>query len=191
MRQEQINRDARQQARQRALPPLTMASATVSYNTQGHLLIAGAEDQIRLAAAQLDGMASITLYVTDAIQSSDDAHLQQALAAVPDMPLYRMPLHSIKGFMGQFEVTVALNGQYASLSQLAQHRNRFDLILDLSETPLFHQELAPAGFFHCHNQPEQLAQLLQQLPDYIGQFEKPRYFRINNDICAHSGRGRA
>ncbi|WP_027856011.1 4Fe-4S binding protein [Marinobacterium jannaschii] len=189
MRQEQINRDARRQARQQALPPLSLASATVSYNTQGHLLIAGAEDQIRLAAAQLKGMASITLYVTQAVQNSDEVQLQNALAAVPDMPLFRMPLHSVKGFMGQFEVQVAINGQYASLSQLAQHRTRFDLILDLSERPLFHSELAPAGYFHCHGDPDQLAQLLQQLPDYIGQFEKPRYFRINNDICAHSGRG--
>ncbi|WP_286238493.1 4Fe-4S binding protein [Neptuniibacter halophilus] len=184
-----LNARARQQALEKVMLPHNLAPATVTYSTYGHLLICGAEDQIRLAAARIRGMASITLLVTEKISTRDESQLEAALAAVPDLRLYRAAISSSKGFLGQFQISVEHQGQQENLAKIAQNRVHFDLILNLAEESLFAAELAPAGYFNARPDSAELQALISALPDYIGEFEKPRYFQINNDICAHSSRG--
>lgn len=185
------NAQARLAARESVQPPYNLVPATVSYSTFGHLLIAGPEDLIRIAADQVDGMASITLLITEKVSNVDDEHLEKAMAAASKLNSYDTPVTSVKGFLGQFQIMVqaADQQQDANLAQLAQRRTHFDIILDLASSPLLDRELPPAGYFHVHQDSQKLADVLRELPDYIGEFEKPRYFHINNDICAHSGRG--
>lgn len=181
---------ARQTAQARVTPPHNLAPATVSFSTQGHLLITGPEDMIRLAAEQLQDMASITLLCTEAIQNTDTTHLEQALAAAANLPAYQTKIEAIKGFLGQFQVIVQHEEQSIELAKLTQNRATFDLVLNLGKESLFaNAELAPAGYFHISPHADNFSEVIQQLPDYIGEFEKPRYFQINNDICAHSSRG--
>ena len=187
--EQSLNAQARVTAFERAIYPRNLAPATVSFSTHGHLLIVGSEDMIRLAAAQLPDMGSVTLLVTEAVRKQDDVHLAQALSAVPELPLYHTPVQAVKGFLGQFQVMVNLDGQVVELAKLAQNRTVFDLILDLGDAPLFQAELAPAGYFHVAPESQSLADVISQLPEYVGEFEKPRYFQVNNDICAHSSRG--
>jgi len=187
--QNTANARARLSARERTMPPHNLAPATIGFSTYGHLLIAGSEDQIRLAAAGLSGMASITLLVTERISNMDEQHLELALNAVPELKPITSELVAIKGFLGQFQVSVKSGQQTESLSKLTANRAHFDLVLDLNTTPLLAQELLPAGYFHVHNDSDKLQQVQSELPDYIGDFEKPRYFHINSDVCAHSERG--
>ena len=175
-------------------PPINLAPATVSFSTYGHLLILGAEDSVRLAAQQLSDLTSLTLLVTESITNTDEAHLEAALNAAPDLPLYRAELKSTKGFLGQFQVTIQNNtsdndADTISLSKLAQNRAYFDLILNLGTHSLFQTELNPAGYFHVNPTTSELADVIAELPNYVGEFEKPRYFQVNTDICAHSNRG--
>lgn len=170
-------------------PPVNLAPATVSFSTYGHLLIAGSEDMIRLAAQQLSDLPSLTLLVTDAVQNNDEAHLQQALNAATDLPVYRADVQSVKGFLGQFQVVIEQDGDSIALSKLAQNRAYFDLILNLGRESLFQTELAPAGYFHVDPTSSALNEVIAELPNYVGEFEKPRYFTVNTDICAHSNRG--
>ena len=188
-----LNTQARQTALSRVLPPHNLAPATVTFSTQGHLLITGSEDMIRLAAEQLtsdqqQSMASITLLSTEAIQNTEDSHIEAANQAVPDLPVYQTPLAAVKGFLGQFQVTVNHQEEIVELAKFAQKRATFDLILNLGKTSLFSTELKPAGYFHISPDADNLGDVIKELPDYIGEFEKPRYFQINQDICAHSSR---
>ncbi|SIS96144.1 4Fe-4S binding protein [Neptunomonas antarctica] len=190
MKNEQsLNNLARQAAQQRVLPPHNLAPATVGFSTQGHLLITGSEDMIRLAADQLQDMASITLLCTEAIQNTDNAHIEQALAAAATLPAYQTKIEAVKGFLGQFQVSIRHEEQSIELAKLAQNRATFDLILNLGKNSLFTTELAPAGYFHIAPDADNFSDVIQQLPEYIGEFEKPRYFQVNQDICAHSNRG--
>lgn len=184
-----LNSEAQAAARKRVMLPHNLAPATVTYSTYGHLLIMGSEDMIRLAAEQLSGMASLTLLVTDSIENQSDAHLETALNAAQDITLYQSKIKSIKGFLGQFQVTIEQNGQPENFAKISQNRIHFDLILNLGKTNHFLTELAPTGYFNVAPGSDQLATIIEELPSYIGEFEKPRYFQINNDICAHSSRG--
>lgn len=189
--EQSLNNLARQTAQMRVTPPINLAPATVTFSTQGHLLITGSEDMIRLAADQLHAMASITLLSTEAIRNTDSAHIEQALEAAATLPVYQTKIEAVKGFLGQFQVTVQHENQSIELAKLTQKRASFDLILNLGESSLFTTELAPAGYFHIAPDADNFSDVISQLPDYIGEFEKPRYFQVNNDICAHSSRGQA
>lgn len=180
---------ARLTAQSRVMPPHNLAPATVTFSTQGHLLITGPEDLIRLAADQLEAMASITLLSTEAIRNTDSAHIEKALESAHGLAVYQTKIETVKGFLGQFQVTVQHENQSIELAKLTQKRASFDLILNLGENSLFATELAPAGYFHIAPDADNFSEVINQLPDYIGEFEKPRYFQINNDLCAHSNRG--
>lgn len=189
--EQNLNFQARQTAQKSVMQPHNLAPATVSFSTQGHLLITGPEDIIRLAADQLQGMASITLLCTEAVQTTDNAQLEGACAAAPTLLAYQAKLEAVKGFLGQFQVTIRHQTQTVELAKMAQNRATFDLILNLGKESLFSTELAPAGYFHVSPDADNLGEVIQQLPEYIGEFEKPRYFQVNQDLCAHSSRGQA
>lgn len=184
-----INLQALKEAHKKVTLPHNLAPPTVSYSTYGHLLILGSEDMIRLAAAQLEQMASVTLLVTEAVSNCSDKHLSDAFNSANKLPIYKAKIDSVKGFLGQFQVTIKQDHQIENFAKISQNRVHFDLILNLGKESLFVSELSPTGYFHVGSNNSRLASVLSELPQYIGEFEKPRYFQINNDICAHSNRG--
>jgi ferredoxin len=66
----------------------------------------------------------------------------------------------------------------------------FDLVLDLREQPAFGQHQPPQGYFHvAASAPDSKGGLMQavlQLREMVGEFEKPRFFRYQHKLCAHS-----
>lgn len=174
---------ARTQILQNLIPP------TVSYQTQGHVLVIGPEDLARLAADKLQQMASCSILANEAITCQDEAHLQKVVEAAPDVESYYSHLLSIKGFLGQFQVVVDVDGGAAELSTLAIRKPHFDLILDLSQSPCLNLEMLPPGYFYVGQDQQKLADALAQIPDLVGEFEKPRYIKVNADVCAHNRNG--
>lgn len=83
---------------------------------------------------------------------------------------------TITGWLGKF--TVELKSQILS----------FDLVLDLMPEPCLSIKVLPLGYFAPRDNQQKLAEALQQLPDLIGTFDKPRYFQYKPSICAHSRR---
>ncbi len=67
------------------------------------------------------------------------------------------------------------------------HQERFDLILDLRESPAFTQHAKPQGYFHLPPGSDADAQLdaLLRLRELVGEFEKPRFFQYKARLCAH------
>ncbi|HEY6281075.1 MAG TPA: 4Fe-4S binding protein [Burkholderiales bacterium] len=62
----------------------------------------------------------------------------------------------------------------------------YDLILDLSDTPLLNIHQPPQGYFAPGHDPLALARAVNQLAQMTGEFEKPKYFTYKESICAHS-----
>lgn len=206
------------QARTRALGalsrPQNLAAPSVSYQAGGHLLIIGADDLTRLAACELlsqsedgsisikadSGVKSISLLITDAVQNPGNDALEQALTKTEKLPVAYGNLNGLKGYLGEFQILIkptatdTANADSIEAMDLAPaliHRSHFDLVLDLGREPALAQELSPPGYFAINGESaDSLASVLEQLPDFDGEFEKPLYFRINNDICAHAGRGK-
>ena len=63
---------------------------------------------------------------------------------------------------------------------------RFDLVLDLRDSPAFTQHAPPQGYFHVGRDERRLLQAVLKLRDLVGEFEKPRFFRYKPSLCAHS-----
>ena len=64
--------------------------------------------------------------------------------------------------------------------------DRFDLVLDLSTSPLIKVSQPPQGYRAPGGDPLEQALAVIQLVSMVGEFEKPRFFAYKESICAHS-----
>ncbi len=62
----------------------------------------------------------------------------------------------------------------------------FDLVLDLRDAPAFTMHQKPQGYFHVGRDERALVQAVLQLRELSGEFEKPKFFRYQAKLCAHS-----
>jgi len=63
---------------------------------------------------------------------------------------------------------------------------RFDLVLDLRESPAFTMHAPPQGYFHVGADATALIKAVLALREFTGEFEKPKFFAYQQNICAHS-----
>ena len=63
---------------------------------------------------------------------------------------------------------------------------KFDLILDLSREPVLKTPDLPQGYLAPGADPLEQALAAQKLPQFVGEFEKPKFFVYKERICAHS-----
>lgn len=173
---------AREAALQQVSWPQNLAPPTVSYVSHGHVAIVGPADATRRAARQLadSELASVTLIATqdDDDEASDLANTHYIACDAP----------RLEGYLGAFRMTAGENGPLLSKATIG--RDHFDAVLDLGASPLMHYELPPPGY-HRVTHATPLDQAIQDLQACIGEFEKPRYFQIESDLCAHAGRGQS
>ncbi|MBI1965793.1 MAG: 4Fe-4S binding protein [Betaproteobacteria bacterium] len=66
-----------------------------------------------------------------------------------------------------------------------QRSDAFDMVLDLSREPLIKLPQPPQGYFAPRNDPLEQALAAQQLMQFVGDFEKPKFFEYKEKICAH------
>jgi ferredoxin len=68
-------------------------------------------------------------------------------------------------------------------------KESFDLVLDLSAEPLVRVPDLPQGYFAPGADPLEQALAAAKLAQLVGEFEKPRFFRYQERICAHKRSG--
>jgi len=66
------------------------------------------------------------------------------------------------------------------------HSESFDLVLDLRAVPAFGMHQPPQGYFHTGTDERALVQAVIALRELTGEFEKPKFFRYQHKLCAHS-----
>lgn len=66
------------------------------------------------------------------------------------------------------------------------HSETFDLVLDLRPTPAFSQHQPPQGYMHVGSDERALVDAAFKLREMVGEFDKPRFFRYEQKLCAHS-----
>ena len=62
----------------------------------------------------------------------------------------------------------------------------FDMVLDLRDEPAFAQHAPPQGYAHVGRDAARLNQAVLKLRGMVGVFEKPKFFKYQNSLCAHS-----
>ena len=66
------------------------------------------------------------------------------------------------------------------------HREAFDLVLDLREASAYTQHQPPQGYFHTSTDSTRLMDAVLKLREMTGEFDKPKFFRYQHKLCAHS-----
>jgi len=62
---------------------------------------------------------------------------------------------------------------------------RFDLVFDLNDDPAFTMHQPPQGYLHAGGDALRQQQQALALTQLVGEFEKPKFFRYKENICAH------
>lgn len=190
------NSRARAYALQHTVKTDNLIPATVSYQSQGRLLLVGPEDRIRRAASLLPAGVKPTLLVTESVHNAEAADLEAIFDATASLNALTLREPSLTGYLGQFQLT-GLNGQGERVNLAALcfpqqatvgSERRFDLVADLGRAPLFALERPPVGYLHLSDD-EGLAERLAELCALTGIFDKPRYFRLDPEACAFTARG--
>ncbi|SEK22670.1 4Fe-4S dicluster domain-containing protein [Halomonas daqiaonensis] len=191
------NRQAREAAHRRVSWPLNLTPASVAYHSQGHALVLGNERDVRRAARALHehGLPLPTLLFTEPMDSSETGEEDEALladtAGMTSQRLSRAQARTvdIEGYLGHFTVRMAVEDGPLDLARALTDREHFDLILDLGESPVLALELPPPGYLALAWHDTQRDDQLEALAGLVGEFDKPRYFQIDNALCAHSASG--
>ena len=99
-------------------------------------------------------------------------------------------LTALHGSLGQFTVLVSGEEGDVNLAELVLRTHKaFDLVLDLTSPAHIGSEIPPFGYYAPGNDAAALERALREIPDMVGEFEKPKYFHYNPDICAHGASG--
>ena len=154
-------------------PPDPVAS--VSYSSRGNLLIVAGDSPAR--ARDCAEALARSLHAT-------------VLAREPLAPgsfvAWTGSVESLTGYLGEFTATIGQLRANGAAAAAQPTPARFDLVLDFSAAPLMDMRQPPQGYFRAPGDEAGLASLIEELREYVGEFEKPKYFAYRENICAHS-----
>ena len=142
--------------------------AGVDYHSQGRLLVIADSARAAQAVDALSGRLSIAVLWTGS----------GAAPSWPEVDVMAASLVALDGYLGAFELGFEPAGGEAKLAT-------FDLVLDLRREPAFRMHQPPQGYFHAVDA-EAFARAVEELPEMIGDFEKPKFFAYKESLCAHS-----
>ncbi|WP_264876768.1 4Fe-4S dicluster domain-containing protein [Vibrio agarivorans] len=167
---------ARRYAFENTVELTNLIPPTVSYESGGHTLIIGPTAIIESAAAQLSQVTSLTLLSTDGEKGAQDN-------------IYFASAVQVSGFLGTFEVLIENHGVTNNLANAAINSDCFDVVLDLCLNSCMTEEVPVPGYYPVGRGYPKLAEALEEIPTLMGTFDKPKFFRLDTDMCAHSSRG--
>lgn len=138
----------------------------IEFESAGRCLVLGDTTSLNAVLPQL---AALELYCLNSENTPIDAD--------ETVTIIKQPLSSLTGWLGDFKAT------------FSDHELKVDLVLDLNPQPKITTVVPPLGYFAPGGDKQALVEALQQLPDLVGVFDKPKFFNYNADICAHGRRG--
>ncbi len=165
-------------------------TSLVAYQSAGHLLIIGEAAESLALAKRLSPHVHCTLLVVS--NTGTPVAGQPALTRenIDGVAVANGKLTDLRGVLGQFSAAVAGQDGEVNLAQYVHGtRQNFDLVLDLVTPPHMENEIPPFGYYAPRGDAAALERALREIPDMVGEFEKPKYFLYNPDICAHGANG--
>ncbi len=163
-------------------------TSVIQFRSRGHLLIIGPKDKVLQAAhalrEQLHCVALIDDGGADVPSQMSDAHAGNGVTVAYG------ELESLYGHLGAFHATVSVRGRAFDLAGFSGGRGRhIDLVLDLYPSTFLQRDVVPLGYFAVGEDDAALERTLRELPEWVGDFQKPKFFAYDPDICAHGGSG--
>ena len=160
----------------------------VTMNSEGVILVYGRDEQALEAATLLKEHLDVTVLLTRPETVSPQR--------VTEFPVVRGTAKSARGYLGAFELVI---DNYAAPAPSSRDRlvfgaprngavSRCDLILDISGNPaLFPAADLRDGYLRADpGDPAAVLRAVLKARDMVGTFDKPRYIKFTDDLCAHS-----
>ena len=171
-------------ARTRALAEARTAAIAptglVSYVSSGRLALIGSVAEALPVAGRLGGGLDAVIVAPPGGGPADRGAARVIHAAVT----------AVEGHLGAFTLHAEGDGapMVVAPSPLTGDKP-FDIVIDLRPEPALVHEILPPGYFAPRGDEAALAEAIEQAADLVGEFEKPRYFDYDPDICAHGASG--
>jgi ferredoxin len=155
-------------------------TAVVEFVSRGRCLVVGDEARALEVARRIDPSLSCVVAVP--------LRATPMTATVEGTTVLRAGRPVLEGALGDFEARAGADGRPLG-ALLSPPVERFDLVLDLCDPPLLRQAMPPLGYYAPRDEAA-LEAVLAVLPDMTGEFEKPKFFDYDPDICAHGRSGK-
>ncbi|WP_017006729.1 hypothetical protein, partial [Enterovibrio norvegicus] len=178
-----VNGKARQHALRATVTLGNLIPSTVTYESRGLALVVGGGEAVASFAAQIPASLRDQAVLVCTDESSNAIPLPEGMAF-----FYAREVQ-VDGFLGAFDVFITHTLVKQNLAQITQGREHFDLIIDLSERGFHFAELPPLGYYSVGRSIVTSDDALDALSDMTGTFDKPKFFRLDTNSCAHSARG--
>lgn len=156
-----------------------MSQEQIEYISHGSCLVIGQEDSVKRALNDHHWPREIRPRALIVDVQGEEA---QNTKRMKQGPIVRKR-PGLKGHLGQFNCL--LRADEGERDAINLQRATFDLVLDLLDPPLLTMEIPPLGYFSLSSASIDLSSLIDSLRDWVGVFEKPKYFSYQEDICAH------
>ena len=159
------------------------STSLVSYHTKNNVLIIGDDKRVSHIINQFPDSMSFTVLIS---QKEYELDLQTNSKNV-----YTAfgKLSSLTGYLGNFVAELMVKDKLINLASVNNTNVKgFDLVIDLASKPMLSQSLLPFGYFSPQDDLE-LEEVIRTLPEMLGEFEKPKFFEYDADICAHGNSG--
>lgn len=162
-------------------------TSVVGYQSAGRVLIIGSEEEVAEAAQRLSetGIKCHTLATGD---------MQEDGGRPSEVRIdFRTGSYEVSGHLGAFKAISTADerrfdlGLYAGLES-----GCFDMVLEFSDQPSISAQIPPPGYYWIgedEERPQRKNNALDEIPELVGNFEKPKYFSYDPEICAHSRSG--
>ena len=166
-------------------------TSLVAYRSLGQVVIAGSRNAVLTAATSMvDTELTCYMLVTEEDSEADGSD-QEDNGYLPEF--FAADEFSVQGYLGTFSVTAIKNDRVFDFGKtVGITSGLFDLVLDLSETSKFSAQIPPPGYFRvelAEQNRNRIKRTAEEMSQLIGNFEKPKYFNYDPDICAHSRSG--
>jgi len=162
--------------------------AFVSLTSEGVTLLYGRDEQVIEAAELLKDHLDVTVL----IKPPADV----APARVTEFPVVKGSIRAAKGCLGAFELTIddyaapqpSSRGALSFGPARNDAKSRCDILIDFSGgAPLFPASDLRDGYLRADpGDPAAVLRAVLKARDLTGTFDKPRYIKFTEDLCAHS-----
>jgi len=160
--------------------------APIAYRSEGTLLIIGPREKALKASQALGGR--LPCWVLCDCSEPDEAEIEALFP--PGTAVRSGKLSGLTGHLGKFHPRLASrDGEIDGAICFGVPGGKFDLILDLRVPPQLGCDLAPPGYYAPGEDAAALAAAIAELPDMVGEFEKPCFLEYHPSFCAHGRSG--
>jgi ferredoxin len=139
----------------------------IEFKSSGRVLMIGSVEQIE---PLLSLFSELTVFVVNQEGANN-------IESSPSVQAVSQSIQQLSGWLGEFTI------------QFDTTLLKVDTVLDFSEVPLMSAKVPPIGYYPVANQADMLSRALDEIPELIGTFDKPKFFNYKPAICAHSRRG--